>query len=63
MTCCDSAPRKDKEAKVATAKTMWVPAVNNHGGLGEWRFTEVTDPWDTKSLFAGALEGETTIYG
>ena len=38
--------RKDKEAKVSTARTLWVPAVNNHGGLGEWLFIEIEDPWD-----------------
>ena len=40
------APRKDKEAKVATAKNLWVPAVNNHGGFGRWNYVEVKDPWD-----------------
>ena len=28
--------KKDKAAKVATARTLWVPAVNNHGGFGRW---------------------------
>ncbi len=41
--------KKDKEAKVATARTLWVPAVNNHGGFGRWAFLEVTDPWDAKN--------------
>src|SRR5207247_146170 len=36
--------RKDKIAKVTTARTLWVPAVNNHGGFGTWAFVEVTDP-------------------
>ncbi len=26
--------KKDKEAKTATARTLWIPAVNNHGGSG-----------------------------
>jgi hypothetical protein len=30
----DSDRKKDKEVKVATAKTPWVPAVNNHGKPG-----------------------------
>jgi type III restriction enzyme len=38
--------KKDKEAKTATAKTLWVPAVNNHGGLGRWAFLEIADPYD-----------------
>ena len=37
--------RKDKLAKVATARALWIPAVNNHGGLGRWAFVEVDDPW------------------
>ena len=24
-------------------RSLWVPAVNNHGGLGRWAFLEVTD--------------------
>jgi type III restriction enzyme len=40
------APRRDKEVKAATAKTLWVPAVNNHGGFGRWNYIEVKDPWD-----------------
>lgn len=38
--------RKDKAAKVATAKTLWVPAVNHHGGFGRWAFLEMDDPWN-----------------
>ena len=35
-----------KAAKVDTARGLWVPAVNNHGGFGRWAVVEVTDPWD-----------------
>lgn len=38
--------KKDKEAKTATARTLWIPAVNNHGGFGRWAFLEITDPYD-----------------
>jgi len=38
--------RKDKAAKVAAARELWVPAMNNHGEFGEWAFVEITDPWD-----------------
>jgi type III restriction enzyme len=38
--------KKDKEAKSATARTLWVPALNHHGGFGRWAFLEVTDPYD-----------------
>jgi type III restriction enzyme len=48
-------PKKDKAAKVSTAKTLWVPAVNNHGGFGRWRFIEVTDPWDAQNLIRREL--------
>jgi type III restriction enzyme len=47
--------RKDKANKVATAKTLWVPAVNNHGGFGRWVFVEVTDPVDAKGAVRRAL--------
>jgi len=43
-------PRKDKAVKVATAQTLWVPAVNNQGGFGRWAFLEITDPWDVKNI-------------
>jgi len=36
---------EDKEAKVATARDLWVPAVNNAGTWGRWAFYEVRDPW------------------
>jgi type III restriction enzyme len=41
--------RPDKEAKTATARTLWVPAVNNHGGFGRWAFFEARDPWNVKT--------------
>jgi type III restriction enzyme len=47
---------KDKAAKVATARTLWVPAVSNHGALGRWAFVEVTDPWDAETAIRGTLE-------
>jgi len=42
--------RKDKSAKVATASTLWVPAINNHGGFGRWAFIEMPDPWNAENL-------------
>jgi type III restriction enzyme len=47
--------KKDKAAKTATARTLWVPAVNAHGGFGRWAFVEVTDPWDAKSTIRAAI--------
>lgn len=40
--------RKDKAAKVATMTSLWIPAVNSHGGFGRWAFVETTDPWNTE---------------
>ena len=47
--------RKDKAAKVSTARTLWVPAVNNHGGFGRWAFVEVTDPYDAQKTIRAAI--------
>lgn len=47
--------RADKAAKVATARTLWVPAVNNHGGFGRWKFIEIDDPWNAKNTIRAAL--------
>ena len=41
--------KKDKAAKVETAKTLWIPAINNHGAFGRWAFLEVKDPWNSKN--------------
>ena len=43
-------PRKQKQAKAATAEHLWVEAVNTWGGAGRWAFLEVTDPWDAEHL-------------
>lgn len=48
---------KDKEAKVTTAKTLWIPAINNHGGFGRRAFLEVKDPWDAKNLIRAKIDG------
>jgi type III restriction enzyme len=53
--------RKEKQAKVATATDLWIPAVNNWGGAGRWAFLEVTDPWDAEHLIkARVLDGAAT---
>jgi len=41
--------KKEKEAKVSTARTLWIPAVNNHGGFGRWAFVELLDPWNAQN--------------
>jgi len=47
--------RQDKAVKTETARSLWVPAVMNHGGFGRWGFVEITDPWDMKNRIRGAL--------
>lgn len=49
--------KKDKAAKVATARTLWVPAINNHGGFGRWSVIEVDDPWDSQNQIREFLRG------
>jgi len=51
------AERRDKAAKVATARTLWVPAVNNHGGFGRWAFVEVSDAYDAIGPIREAVGG------
>jgi len=48
--------KKDKAAKVATARNLWTPAVNNHGGFGRWAFIEIADPWDAQNTIRNAIE-------
>ena len=50
--------KKDKAAKVATARTLWVPAINNHGGFGRWAFVEVADPWDAQKTIRAAVNDD-----
>ncbi|MBE3119124.1 MAG: restriction endonuclease subunit R, partial [Candidatus Atribacteria bacterium] len=53
--------KKEKAAKVSTARNLWVPAVNNHGGFGRWAFIEIVDPWDAKNTIRAFLSGEEHI--
>ena len=46
---CTGEKKKDKEAKVATAKTFSIPAANGHGEFGRWDFLEISDPWDAEN--------------
>jgi len=50
--------KPEKAAKVSTAKTLWVPAVNNHGGFGRWAFFEVMDPHNVKNSIRGYLKAK-----
>jgi hypothetical protein len=45
-----------------TAKTLWVPAVNNHGGFGRWAYLEVLDTWDAKNLIRTFLRTQELVH-
>jgi len=47
--------RKDKAAKVSTARDLWVEAVNNHCGFGRWEFIEISDPWDAANTIRASM--------
>ncbi|MGL4550532.1 MAG: BPTD_3080 family restriction endonuclease, partial [Gemmataceae bacterium] len=52
----------EKEAKTATARRLWVPAVNAEVRFGRWAFLEDTDPWDAQThirrfLASGGVKG------
>jgi type III restriction enzyme len=47
--------KADKEAKVSTARNLWVPAINNDGRFGKWAFLELRDPWNAKTEIAEFL--------
>jgi len=49
--------KKDKAAKVSTARNLWIPAINNHGAYGRWAFLEIADPWDAKNTIQATLKG------
>jgi hypothetical protein len=55
--------RKDKAAKSANARTLWVPAINNHGGFGRWALIEIGDPWDAMNTIRAFLCGQAVDGG
>ncbi len=55
--------KKEKAAKVMTARTLWVPAVNNHGAFGRWAFLEVTDPYEVLEQIRSVLAGRPEKVG
>jgi type III restriction enzyme len=38
-------------------RSLWVPAVNNHGQLGRWAFLEITDIHEATRLIRAFLDG------
>ena len=53
--------KKDKAAKASTARTLWIPAINNHGGFGRWAFIEIDDPWDAKNAIRARFQKGTAL--
>ena len=51
------AQRRDKEVKVSTTKTLWIPAINNYAGFGRWSFVEIRDPWNAVSEIRANVGG------
>ena len=51
-------PKPEKAAKVETARSLWVPAVNNDSRFGRWSFLEISDPWDAKNTIRAHLAAE-----
>ncbi|MBM3980688.1 MAG: restriction endonuclease subunit R [Planctomycetes bacterium] len=51
--------KKEKDAKVQTARTLWVPGVNNLGTFGRWAFLEIdgTNLHKTKQEIRKLLKG------
>ena len=45
----------DKAGKVATARNLWVPAVNNAATWGRWAFTETSNPRDAKNTIRACV--------
>jgi type III restriction enzyme len=54
------AQRRDKEAKVATAQSLWVPGVNNLRTQGRWAFIECDDPWNAENVIRGEIRSAVT---
>lgn len=50
--------KKDKKEKCATARELWVPAVNQHGGFGRWAFIETSDPWNVMNEIKDLLRND-----
>jgi type III restriction enzyme len=49
-------PKGPTKEKAQTARDLWVPAVNNHGGFGRWSYCEITDPTKAKQDLTVAMQ-------
>jgi hypothetical protein len=59
---CTGQKKKDKEAKAATAKPLWSPAVNNDAEVGRWAFLEIREPWDAQDSIRTFVSSPKTKY-
>ncbi|WUH99273.1 DEAD/DEAH box helicase family protein [Spirillospora sp. NBC_00431] len=48
-------PVDPTQEKARAARGRWVPAVNNHGGFGQWNYCEITDPRTARTQIEGAI--------
>ncbi|GCE40986.1 Type III restriction-modification enzyme, helicase subunit [Rhodococcus wratislaviensis] len=48
-------PAGSTRAKADTARNTWVPAVNNHGGLGRWGYLEIRSMSGVKHVLTKAI--------
>lgn len=49
-------PPGPTQEKAATARHLWLPAVNNHGGYGWWSYCEITDPTRAEADLSVAID-------
>jgi type III restriction enzyme len=47
----------DAQAKADTMRSLWVPAVNDHGQLGRWAFLEIRDIHEATKAIRAWLDG------
>jgi type III restriction enzyme len=56
ITGVTGANDRDKQAKVSTADTLWVPAANSAGAWSRWALVETTDPWEAGREMQSSLD-------
>jgi type III restriction enzyme len=46
---------ESKRVKLAAARELWIPAINNSGEFGRWELLEIRDPWSAEATIRDAL--------
>jgi type III restriction enzyme len=54
--------KEEKAVKVAAARNLWIPAINNHGGFGRWAFLESRDHWNAKNIIHQFIHEQENIH-